>query len=154
MLTLSRRGRAVARGPFSHPAETPGAKGGIMRQRLIWLALATAVVPAFAGPIAVNLNSAGSFALLGGTISNTGVSLITGNVGATTTVTDSGPWIVNGTVYPFPSDPTVATAYSDFENAFNLAMALSSTQSYTDLTTSETFIGNNVYTFTDPIIST
>jgi Ice-binding-like len=125
-----------------------------MRRRLICLVVAAAVVPAFAGPIAVNLNSAGSFALLGGTISNTGVSLITGNVGATTTITDSGPWIVNGTVYPAPSDPTVATAYSDFETAFNLAMALSSTQSYTDLTTSETFIGNNVYTFLDPIIST
>ncbi len=128
--------------------------GEIVRQRLIWLAVATAaVVPAFAGPI-VNLNSAGSFALLGGTISNTGVSLITGNVGSPTTITDSGPWIVTGTVYPFPSNPTVATAYSDFESAFNLAMALSPTQSFTDLTTSETFIGNNVYTFTDPIIST
>ncbi len=125
-----------------------------MRQGLICLVIFAAVVPAFAGPISVNLNSASSFGLLGGTISNTGTSLVTGNVGATTTITGFPPGTATGTVYGAPSDPTVAAAYSDFENAFNAALLLPSTQSFTDLTASQTFIGNNVYTFTDPAIST
>jgi hypothetical protein len=126
-----------------------------MRHGLICLAVAVAaVVPVFGGPISVNLNSASSFALLGGTISNTGTSNIVGNVGAPTKWTDYGTWSVAGTVYPWPSDPTVAAAYSDFKAAFTAAMLLSSTQSLTDLTTSQTFIGDNVYTFTDPSIST
>jgi hypothetical protein len=118
------------------------------------LVILAAVVPAFGGPIFVNLNSASSFGLLGGTVSNTGTSVVGGNVGATTTITGFPPGTATGTVFGAPSDPTVTAAYSDFENAFNAAMLLSSTQSFTDLTTSQTFIGNNVYTFTDPIIST
>ena len=42
-----------------------------MRQRLIWLVMAVAaVVPAFGGPV-VNLGTASSFGLLGGTIIGT-----------------------------------------------------------------------------------
>ena len=51
-----------------------------MRQGLIWLVLAVvAVAPAFGSSIIVNLGSASSFGLLGGTISNTGISQVTGN---------------------------------------------------------------------------
>jgi len=126
-----------------------------MRKRLTCLAVvAGAVVPAFGGSLFVNLGSADSFGLLGGTISNTGTSVVTGNVGATTTITGFPSGTATGTVYPAPSDPTVAAAYTDFVNGFNAAQLLSSTQSFTDLSTSETFIGNNVYTFTDSTIST
>ncbi len=125
-----------------------------MRKRSICLVVAAAVVPAFGGPISVNLNSAGTFGLLGGTISNTGTSVVYGNVGATTTITGFPPATATGTVFGAPTDPTVAAAYTDFESAFNIAMVLPSTQTFTDLSTSQTFIGNNVYTFTQPAIST
>jgi hypothetical protein len=113
-----------------------------------------AVAPALGATI--NLNSASSFGLLGGTIVNTGTSVVVGNVGATTKITGFPPGTATaGTVYPYPSDPTVAAAYTDFVNAFNAAELLSSTQSYADLTVDRTFLGNNVYTFTSsPNIST
>jgi hypothetical protein len=118
------------------------------------MAVAT-VVPACGTPI-VNLNTASSFGLLGGTISNTGTSLIMGNVGvknASGTITDSGPWIVTGTVYA-PGSTASNNAYTDFVNAYNAAGILTSTQSYADLTTNRTFTGNNVYTFTQTNVST
>jgi hypothetical protein len=124
-----------------------------MRQRLIWLAMAVAVAaPAFGGTIiTVNLGSSSPFALLGSTISNTGISQVTGNVGATTTITDSGPWVVTGTVYPAGNSTAVA-AYNAFENAYNTTLALSSTQpTLTSLPLTQTFTGNNVYTFTDDL---
>jgi len=95
------------------------------------------------GPI-VSLGSAGSFGLLGGTISNTGASVVTGNVGATTTVTGFPPGIATGTVYPAPSNPAVNQAYLDFESAFNSAAGLTSAGSFTTAT-SQTFLGNTVY---------
>ena len=129
-----------------------------MRQRLIWLAMAVAaVVPAFGGPV-VNLGTGSSFGLLGGTISNTGTSVITGNVGvknASGTITGFNPsgTTVGGHVsMPGATDST--NAYIDFVNAFNTALRLSSTQSYNDLTMSRTFTGNNVYDFTMTNIST
>jgi hypothetical protein len=127
-----------------------------MRHRLIWLVMAVAaVVPAFGGTISVNLNSASSFALLGSTISNTGISQITGNVGATTKITDSGPWVVSGTQYPFPSDPTVQAAYNDFGSAYNTSIGLGATQpTLSSLPLTQTFIGNNVYAFTNAISTT
>jgi hypothetical protein len=103
------------------------------------------VVPAFGSPV-VNLNTAINFGLLGGTISNTGLSSIVGDVGATTTITGFPPGIATGTVYPFPSDPTVAQAYNDFLNAYTQASLAPSTQSFADLTVDRTFLGNNVYT--------
>jgi hypothetical protein len=105
-------------------------------------------VPSFAGTIV--LGTASSFGMLGGTVSNTGTSIVIGNVGATTTVTGFPPGTATGTVYPAPSNPTVAAAYSDFESAFNTAdsNALTpATQTVADLTTSRTFVGNNVYQF-------
>jgi hypothetical protein len=127
-----------------------------MRHKLIWSVMAAAAVaPAFGGTISVNLGSASSFALLGGTISNTGISQITGDVGATTTIADSGPWVVTGTVYPFPSDPTVTAAYNDFESAYNTAIGLGSTQPVlSSLPLTQTFTGNNVYNFNNTISTT
>ena len=130
-----------------------------MRQRLILLVLAVAaVVPAFGAPIAVNLNSASSFGLLGGTISNTGTSVVMGDVGVKNgagTITGFNPTgtTVGGSVIA-PGTPLSNNAYTDFVNAFNSAVLLASTQSYPDLTMSRTFLGNNVYTFALTNIST
>ncbi|MGA3019662.1 MAG: ice-binding family protein [Bryobacteraceae bacterium] len=123
---------------------------------MIWLVMAVAAsVPAFGGTISVNLGSASSFGMLGSTISNTGISHILGNVGATTTITDSGPWVVTGTVFPFPSDPTVTAAYNDFESAYNTALAMGPTQpTLSSLPLTQTFTGNNVYRFTTDISTT
>ena len=135
--------------------ETLRAKEGTMRHGLIWLVMAVAAVtPAFGGFVTVNLGSASSFALLGGTISNTGISHITGDVGATTTITDSGPWIVTGTVYPAGA-LTAKAAYQDFETAYNTALALGNTQPVlSSLGLTQTFTGNNVYQFTSTISTT
>ena len=113
--------------------------------------------PGFATPI-VNLASASSFGLLGGTISNTGTSVIQGNVGvkdAAGTITGFNPagTTVGGVVFA-PGATASNNAYIDFVNAFNTAHLLSSTQSYADLTVNRTFIGNNVYTFVLTNIST
>ncbi len=70
---------------------------------------------------------------------------MTGNVGATTSVTGFPPGTVTGTLYPSPSDPTVAQAYTDFESAFN--NIYTSTASVSDLATSQVFLGAGVYTF-------
>ncbi|MFZ0936768.1 MAG: ice-binding family protein [Bryobacteraceae bacterium] len=114
-----------------------------------------AVMPAFGSTITVNLNSASSFALLGSTISNTGISAVNGNVGATTTITDSGPWVVTGTVYPAPSNPTADQAYADFESAYNTALAMGHTQPVlSSLPMTQTFTGNNVYTFNGDLSTT
>jgi hypothetical protein len=139
------------------PSETlPGVK---MRHGLIWCVMAVAaVVPAVGGTISVNLGSASDFALLGSTITETGDgSIIDGNVGATTTITSNGAWVVIGTVYPAPGGPssTAGKAYGDFESAYNTAIGLSSSQpGLGSLGMTQTFIGNNVYTFTDNISTT
>src|SRR5947208_835897 len=69
----------------------------------------------------VNLGTASSFGMLGSTISNTGSSVVTGNVGATTTIGGFPPGTASGTVYGAPSDPTVAAAYTDFLAAYSTA---------------------------------
>jgi len=110
--------------------------------------LAVVAAPAFGSSIiAPNLGSAGSFTMLGETISNTGTSVVIGNVGATTTITGfgAGTGTATGTVYPFPSDPTVAGAYTDFISAYNFAAGEGHTQTVNGLTASQTFDGNNVY---------
>jgi hypothetical protein len=101
-------------------------------------------VPAVAAPI--NLGSASSFGLIGGTISNTGTSVVNGNVGATTTITGFPPGTATGTVFA-PGDPTATAAYNDFVLAFIQGSGLTPTQSVTDLTTDRTFLGNNVFDF-------
>jgi len=109
-----------------------------------------AVMPAFGATVSVNLGSASSFGLLGSTISDTGTSVVLGNVGATTTITGFPPGTAPGfTVFAAPNAPgtTVGIAYSDFETAYNTAYALANTQSVLNgLGTTQTFTGNNVYT--------
>src|ERR1035438_3801172 len=126
-----------------------------MKRHSIWLmVLSFWALSAYAGTISVNLGAADSFGLLGGTISNTGTSGVTGNVGATTKITGFGPGTgtATGTVYPFPSDPTVETAYTAFENADTQAWSYASTAaSFAGLTTSQTFIGNTAYLSTGDI---
>lgn len=115
-----------------------------------WVMAVAAVVPAFGGTITVDLGNAGSFALLGGTITETGDSNITGNVGAMTALTLNSPWTVTGSVTL--AGPTVTGAYNDFETAYNTALALGNTQPLlSSLPATQTFIGNNVYTFTNDI---
>ncbi len=131
---------------------------GEMRRKLIWLVMAVAAIaPAFGSSINVNLNTASTFGLLGGTISNTGNSVVTGDVGATTTITGfdpiTGPGTATGTIYTFPSNPTADHAYSDFVSAFNTAQLDPSTQTFAGLTTSQTFLGNNVYLSTATDVS-
>ena len=133
-----------------------------MRQRLIWLGMAVAAVaPVFGAPIMVNLGTASSFGLLGGTVSNTGTSVVMGNVGVNVAGTISGfccpgpgPGTVVGGSVIAPNTMSSTNAYNDFVNAFNTAKLLASTQSYNDLTMDRTFLGNNVYTFTLTNIST
>jgi hypothetical protein len=103
-------------------------------------------MPAFGTTFSLSTDDS-NFGLLGGTISNTGDSIVVGNVGATTTITGFGPGTATGTVYGFPSDPTVAAAYTAFESDFAIAAGLSSTGTFAG--TNQTFTGssgNNVYT--------
>jgi Ice-binding-like len=130
-------------------------KGGEMRHGLIWLVMAVAAItPAFGSFVTVDLDSASTFALLGSTITNTGTSHIKGDVGATTTITDTGPWVVTGTVYS-AGDPTAIAAYDDFETAFSTTLGLGTTQPVlTSLGLTQAFTGNNVYKFTNTISTT
>jgi hypothetical protein len=109
--------------------------------------LAIAPAPAFQSSIAPNLGSADSFTMLGGTISDTGTSVVIGNVGATTTITGFPPGIATGTVYTAPNGPSsvVGEAYSDFVAAYDYAAGETPTQSINGLTASQAFIGNTVY---------
>ena len=81
-----------------------------------------------AGPLAVNLGSAGNFAILGGSgVSNTGVTTqINGDVGSFPTSTINGllSGNVNGTLY-MTADPIVGQAKIDLTTAFNDAQARS-----------------------------
>jgi len=129
-----------------------------MRSRLIYFGMAVgSAITAAASPL-VNLNTASSFGLLGGTISNTGTSVIFGDVGVkdgSGTITGFNPTgtTVGGSVYS-PGAVASDNAFTDFVSAFDAAQLLSSTQTYADLTLSRTFLGNNVYTFVPTDIST
>jgi hypothetical protein len=115
-----------------------------------------AVMPAFGGTVSVNLGSASSFGLLGGTaISNTGTSLVTGYVGvqdAAATITGFYPTGTTSYGPPgvvAPGDMASTNAYIAFVNAYNQAISELSTQTYGDLKTDTTFLGDNVYTSTE-----
>jgi hypothetical protein len=130
-----------------------------MRIILVRLLIAGAgVMPAMGGPILEIPASASSFGLLGGSVSNTGTSLIVGNVGATSTITGFG--VSTGTATGYVCTPTsgapctagedsaVTTAYNAIfgpGGAFSMGQSLTSTGSFTSAT-SQTFLGNVVYT--------
>jgi hypothetical protein len=106
--------------------------------------------PAHGGTIvAPDLGTAVSYGLLAGTISNTATSLVVGNVGATTSITGFPPGIATGSV--MLDGPLVTTAFDDFVTAYNYAFSDSETPSTQTvnggLTENQTFIGNNVYSF-------
>jgi hypothetical protein len=112
--------------------------------------------PAFAGSIAPDLGSAAAFTMLGGTISDTGTSVVIGNVGATITITGFPPGTATGTVYTAPNGPstTVGEAYTDFVSAYNFAAGETATQTVSGLTASQTFDGNTVYSLGTNVTST
>jgi hypothetical protein len=123
---------------------------------LFWTLMVLLVaVPAFGGVVAPNLGSAFTFGLLTATIDNgTFPSVVTGNVGATITITGFPPGTaVGGTAYTAPNDPTspVGLAYTSYVNAFALAISDVSTQvtqpPVNGLAGGHTFFGNNVYKF-------
>jgi hypothetical protein len=123
---------------------------------ILLMLAALVAAPAFAGTIAPDLGSAASFTMLGGTISNTGTSVVTGNVGATTTITGFPPGTATtGTVYTAPNGPssTVGEAYTDFESAYNYAASETPTQTVDGLTASQTFDGSTVYSLGTDVTS-
>jgi hypothetical protein len=122
----------------------------------VFLTLAIVAASAFGSTIAPNLGSAGSFTMLGGTISNTGTSVVIGNVGATITITGFTPATATGTVYTAPNGPgsTVGEAYTSFVSAYNYAADETPTLTVDGLTASQTFDGNNVYALGTNVTST
>jgi hypothetical protein len=125
------------------------------------------VVPCFGGIVQPpDLGSASSFGFLsGGAISNTGVSVVDGNVGAVVTDTGfygGGP----GTVTPghtmyAPGNGAVVAAVGDFHSAiFAPAGAFYETPTMTlpfstgSITTPTMFLGNNVYLLQNTLNST
>jgi hypothetical protein len=85
---------------------------------LLYAMLAVSLVVAAQAP--VNLGSAANFAVLAGaTVTNTGATQVTGNLGVSpgTAVTGFPPGIVSGTI--FAGDPTSAQAIADLSTAFN-----------------------------------
>src|ERR1039458_444200 len=118
-------------------------------QKLWFLILLLLARPAYADP--VSLGSAVSFGLLGGTISNTGTSLVKGNVGSTGTNTGFSPGTATGFICPPActggNTNAVTSAYAAVfgpTGAFSTADGLGPTGSFTTAT-SQTFLGGNVY---------
>ncbi len=128
-----------------------------MRRGLLWLVASIAAsASTFGGPILFSIPSpASSFGLLGGSVSNTGTSVVTGNVGATSTVTGFPPGTATGFVCtPTSSSPCTSGNDSEVTTAFNqifgsggtfsVGEGLTSSGSFTTAT-SQTFLGNTVY---------
>ena len=120
-----------------------------------WLAASMALMAAiaasaFAGPIpAPDLGAGSSFGLIAGTVSNTGTSTVIGNVGAVTSITGFPPGTATGTVTV--AGPTVTAAFDDFVTAYDYAFSDTDTPPTQTvvggLTSSQTFLGNNAYSF-------
>jgi hypothetical protein len=95
----------------------------------------------------ITLGTASSFGMLGGTISNTGTSVVNGEVGGTIGVTGfqpSGPGTATGGVL---TGGAVAGAYTDFENALTAASEDIPTATVAGLSANQTFLGTGVYAF-------
>lgn len=135
-----------------------------MRGILLGLTAVAGAMPAFGGLIYSIPTPANSFGLLGGSISNTGTSVVMGNVGATSTITGFPP----GTETGFACTPTsiapctggndseVTTAYNAIFNpggAFSTGQGMTSSGSFTTAT-SQTFLGNTVYASSGTISTT
>ena len=80
------------------------------------------------GPAPINLNSANSFAILAGSaITNTGASVISGNVGESPglAVTGFSPVTLTGTIFTAPDAGVSLAAQTDLSNAYGIAAGLS-----------------------------
>lgn len=100
---------------------------GAAPSEFVWnfTAVAAAPLPA-AGPGSVDLRSAAGFAILAGAgVTNTGATIITGDMGTTPTGTVTGfpPGIINGTIHA--ADPIAAQAKLDLTTAYNDAQGRS-----------------------------
>jgi Ice-binding-like len=86
--------------------------------------------PAQAAPAPINLRSAAEFAVLGGqTVTNTGPSILSGDLGVSpgTAVTGFPPGLVNGTTHP--GDAVAAQGQTDLTTAYNDASGRAPTAS-------------------------
>src|SRR5580658_1727375 len=132
-----------------------------MQKRLIWLVIAA--LPAFGSTFTADMQIAVStgFTLVGDTISNTGgppvVTEITGSVGTPSSgggITGFAPGTATGSIAAGCASAT--TAYNDFLTTYNAAMALTGTATPTSasMTSSQTFLGNNVYVMNSSVSTT
>lgn len=99
-------------------------------KRLMLLAILAVALPLAAE--SVNLGTAGSFGVLAGsTVTNTGSSTISGNVGVSpgSAVTGFPPGIVGGTIHA--ADAVANKAQSDLTKAYNVAAGLTRTGTLT-----------------------
>src|SRR5579859_3902478 len=123
MTDISSRARRRRRG-YAWLAAGPVAAAGA-------IAMLIASQPAIAATAPVGLGTAGSFAVLAGTtVTNTGPSSISGNLGVSpgSAVTGFPPGIVtNGTIHR--ADAVAAQAQSDLTTAYNDAAGRSPTAS-------------------------
>jgi ice-binding like protein/PEP-CTERM motif-containing protein len=118
----------------------------IRRFALSFLLLPLLVLSAYADPI--NLLTAGSYAVLGGsTVTNTGSSVLTGNlgVGPGCAITGFPPGIVHGTTNA--CNAATVQAQIDLTNAFNTAMKLSPTATLTGVDLGGQNLKSGVYFF-------
>jgi hypothetical protein len=132
-----------------------------MRTGILWsMTVLAAAMPAFGGPLFSLSPGDSSFGLLGGTISNTGTSLVVGDVGAVTSITGffGGPGSATGFICTEPGgtgggscagqQSLVTTAYTGFESDLSTAEGLGtgSTTPLGTLASSTILTGNTVYT--------
>ena len=102
-------------------------------KRNIFLSLFLSLLAVNAYAVPINLGTASTFGLLGGSsVTNTGLSVINGNVGSAPTPAVTGflPGVVNGTLYTTPNTVT-AQAQSDLTVAYNAAAGEASTMNLT-----------------------
>jgi hypothetical protein len=96
----------------------------------------------------ISLGSAATFGVLGATtVTNTGLTVITGDVGVSpgTAITGFPPGIASGTIYS--AGPIAAAAQADALLAYNAASALTPTQDLTGQDLGGLTLGPGVYSF-------
>ena len=105
-------------------------------------------VSAHAGPLVINLGNAASFGVLAGsTVTNTGSSVITGNLGVSpgSAITGFPPGSFTGTIHG--GDAVAAMAHASLVTAYNAAAALIPNQNLTGLNLGGLTLTPGVYFF-------